>query len=79
MTRLLDQAIAGQSICITPKGRIVKLQPVAVTEDWAAAEYGLRSDQLDQAAGNLLRTGEDLLKSGKALSWAGFKKSERKR
>lgn len=77
MTRLLDQAISGQSIGITHKGRIVKLQPVAVTEDWAAEEYGLRSDQLDQAADNLLRTGEDLLKSGKAVSWGGFKKGKR--
>src|SRR2546422_10553316 len=46
MTRLLDQAIAGHSIGITHKGRIVKLQPVPVTEDWAAEEYGLTSEQL---------------------------------
>ena len=79
MTRLLDQAIAGQSIGITHKGRIVKLQPVPVTEDWAAEDYGLTSEQLDRAASNLLRTGEDLLKSGKTVSWDGFKKGSRKR
>ena len=78
MTRLLDQAIAGQSIGITHKGRIVKLQPVPVTEDWAAEEYGLTSEQLDRAATHLLQTGEDLLKSGKTVSWDGFKKGKRK-
>ena len=78
MTRLLDQAIAGQSIGITHKGRIVKLQPVPVTEDWAAEEYELTSEELDRAARNLLQTGEDLLKSGKTVAWAGFKKGKRK-
>ena len=63
MTRLLDQAIAGQSIGITHKGRIIKLQPVPVTEDWAAAEYGLTSEELDRAAENLLKTGEKLLRT----------------
>jgi hypothetical protein len=74
MTRLLDQAIAGESIGITHKGRIIKLQPVPVTEDWAAAEYGLSGDELDQAAANLLKTGEELLDSGKAVAWEQFKK-----
>ncbi len=78
MTRLLDQAIAGQSIGITHKGRIVKLQPVPVTEDWAAEEYGLTGEQLDRAASNLLETGKDLLKSGRAVPWDGFKKGKRK-
>ena len=78
LSRLLDQAISGQSIGITHKGRIVKLQPVPVTEDWAAEEYGLTSEQLDRAASNLLQAGEDLLQSGKTVSWNGFKKGKRK-
>jgi len=74
MTRWLDEAIAGRAIGITHKGRVVKLQPVPVTEDWASEEYGLSSEELDQAAANLIRTGEELLKSGKAVSWNEFKK-----
>jgi len=74
MTRWLDEAIAGRAIGITHKGRVVKLQPVPVTEDWASDEYGLSSEELDQAAANLIRTGEELLKSGKAVSWNEFKK-----
>ena len=77
ITRWLDQAIAGQSIGITHKGRIVKLQPVPVTEDWAAEEYGLTGEQLDKAAANLLKTGEVLLQSGKTISWEQFKKRRR--
>ena len=38
MTRWLDQAFAGQSIGITHKGWIIKLQPLPVTEDWALVE-----------------------------------------
>jgi len=75
MTRLLDQAIAGHSIGITHKGRIIKLQPVPVTEDWATAEYGLTSEELDRAAENLLKTGEKLLRTGKTVSWNNFKKN----
>ena len=75
MTRLLDQAIAGHSIGITHKGRIIKLQPVPVTEDWATAEYGLTSEELDRAAENLLKTGEKLLGSGKTVSWNKFKRT----
>jgi len=78
MTRWLDQAIAGESIGITHKGRIVKLQPVPVTEDWAASEYGLTGEELDRAAKNLLKTGDELIKSGKAVSWTDFKKRQRK-
>ncbi len=74
MTRLLDQAIAGQSIGITHKGRIIKLQPVPVIEDWAAAEYGLTSEELDRAGENLLKAGQKLLQSGKTVSWDEFKK-----
>ena len=74
MSRWLDQAIAGQSIGITHKGRIVKLQPVPVTEDWAAEEYGLTGEDLDRAADRLLKTGEELLRSGKSASWEEFKK-----
>jgi antitoxin (DNA-binding transcriptional repressor) of toxin-antitoxin stability system len=74
MTRWLDQAIAGHSIGITHRGRVIKLQPVPVTEDWAAEEYGLGSGELDQAAGHLLRAGEELLASGKTVSWNEFKK-----
>jgi antitoxin (DNA-binding transcriptional repressor) of toxin-antitoxin stability system len=77
MTRLLDQAIAGESIGITHNGRIIKLQPVPVTEDWAAAEYGLSGDEVDQAAANLLRTGEKLLASGEAIAWDQFKKQRK--
>jgi len=74
MTRWLDQAIAGQPIGITHKGRIVKLQPVPVTEDWAATEYGLTSEELDRAGENLLKAGQKLLQSGKTVSWDEFKK-----
>lgn len=74
MTRWLDEALAGKSIGITHKGRIVKLQPVPVTEDWAAEEYGLTDEELDRAAAKLLDQGEELLKSGKTVSWAEFKK-----
>jgi antitoxin (DNA-binding transcriptional repressor) of toxin-antitoxin stability system len=74
MSRWLDQAIAGQSIGITHKGRIVKLQPVPVTEDWAAEEYGLTGEELDRAADRLLKAGEELLRSGKTTSWDEFKK-----
>ena len=74
MSRWLDQAIAGQAIGITHKGRIVKLQPVPVTEDWAAEEYELTGDELDRAAANLLQTGEVLLGSGKTVSWGELKK-----
>jgi antitoxin (DNA-binding transcriptional repressor) of toxin-antitoxin stability system len=79
MTRLLDQAIAGEAIGITHKGRIIKLQPVPVTEDWAAAEYGLTGDELDRAAANLLKKGEELLDSGKAISFDAFKKRRKVR
>lgn len=74
MSRWLDQAIAGQSIGITHKGRIVKLQPVPVTEDWAAEEYGLTGEELDRAADRLLKAGEEMLGSGKTTSWDEFKK-----
>jgi len=76
MTRLLDQAIAGHSIGITHKGRIIKLQPVPVTEDWGAAEYGLTGEELDRAAENLLKTGEKLLRTGKTVSWNNFKNNQ---
>jgi len=74
MTRWLDQAIAGQSIGITHKGRIIKLQPVPVTEDWAADEYGLTGPELDQASENILRAGKKLIDSGRTVSWNEFKK-----
>ena len=77
MTRLLDQAIAGESIGITHKGRIIKLQPVPITEDWASAEYGLSGDELDRAATNLLASGEKLLASGKTVPWEQFKRSRK--
>lgn len=77
MTRWLDEAIAGKAIGITHKGRIVKLQPVPVTEDWAAAEYQMTGEELDQAASRVLEKGEDLLSSGKAISWVEFKKRHR--
>ena len=74
MTRWLDQAIAGQSIGITQKGRIVKLQPVPVPEDWAAQEYGLTTAELDRAAANLIKAGDKHLASGKTVSWDDLKK-----
>jgi antitoxin (DNA-binding transcriptional repressor) of toxin-antitoxin stability system len=74
MTRWLNQAIAGQSIGITHKGRIIKLQPVPVTEDWAADEYSLTGAELDRASENLLRKGKELLESGRTISWEQFKK-----
>ncbi len=74
MTRWLDEAIAGKSIGITHKGRIVKLQPVPVTEDWAAAEDQMTGEELDEAARRVLQKGEELLSSGKAISWEEFKK-----
>jgi hypothetical protein len=79
MTRWLDQAIAGESIGITHKGRIVKLQPVTVVEDWAGEEYGLSGKQLDKAAEHLLRTGEKLLASEGAVHWETFKKQRKGR
>ena len=45
-----------------------------VTEDWAAEEYGLESEELDRAADNLLKGGRALLESGQAVSWNKFKK-----
>ena len=74
MTRWLDQAIAGESIGITHKGRIIKLQPVEVIEDWAAEEYGLTGAELDRAAQNLLRTGREQLEAGQTVPWERFKK-----
>ena len=74
ITRWLDQAVSGQSIGITYKGRIIKLQPVPVTEDWAAEEYGLESEEMDRAADDLLKAGRALLESGQAVSWDKFKK-----
>jgi len=75
MTRWLDQALAGESIGITHKGRIIKLQPVSVIEDWAAAEYGLSGEELDRAATNLLKDGQEVLARGEAVGWENFKKS----
>jgi hypothetical protein len=74
MTRWLDEAIAGESIGITHKGRIVKLQPVPVTEDWAVEEYGLTGPELERAAAKLLQTGQELIESGQTVSWDEFKK-----
>ncbi|HWV99174.1 MAG TPA: type II toxin-antitoxin system Phd/YefM family antitoxin [Candidatus Acidoferrum sp.] len=74
MTRLLDQAIAGESIGITHKGRVIKLQPVPVTEDWAAQEYGLSGAELDRAAERLLNAGKETLESGRAVAWEKFKR-----
>jgi antitoxin (DNA-binding transcriptional repressor) of toxin-antitoxin stability system len=78
MTRWLDEALAGKSIGITHKGRIVKLQPVPVTEDWAAAEYQMSGEELDQASSRVLEKGQELLSTGKAIAWEEFKK-QRKR
>jgi hypothetical protein len=47
---------------------------VPITEDWAVVEYGLTGEELDRAAANLLKTGGDLMASGKAVSWEQFKK-----
>ena len=74
MTHLLDQAIAGESIGITHKGRVIKLQPVPVTEDWAAQEYGLSGAELDRAAERLLSAGREMLESGRTESWEKFKR-----
>jgi antitoxin (DNA-binding transcriptional repressor) of toxin-antitoxin stability system len=74
MTRWLDEAIAGKSVGITHKGRIVKLQPVPVMEDWAAEEYGLTAAELDQAAEKVLQAGKKLLRSGQTVAWDEFKK-----
>jgi prevent-host-death family protein len=74
MTRLLDRAIAGESIGITHKGRVIKLQPVPITEDWAAEEYGLTGAELDRAADRLLKAGEKVLETGHAVSWEKFKR-----
>jgi antitoxin (DNA-binding transcriptional repressor) of toxin-antitoxin stability system len=77
ITRWLDEAIEGQSIGITHKGHIIKLQPVPITEDWAAAEYGLTSEELDRAAENLLKAGKKLLESGKTVPWGEFKRRQK--
>ncbi len=74
ITHWLDLAIAGHPIGITHKGRVVKLQPVPVTEDWAAEEYGLTGEELDKAAENIIKTGKSLLESGQTVSWDKFKK-----
>jgi antitoxin (DNA-binding transcriptional repressor) of toxin-antitoxin stability system len=74
MTRWLDQAISGHSIGITHKGRIIKLQPVPVTEDWAVDEYGLTAAEIHRASESLLRKGKDLLESGQTIAWEQFKK-----
>ncbi len=73
LTRWLDRALAGESVGITHKGRIVKLQPVPVAEDWAAADYGLTGEELDRAAANLSRAGEELLAPRRTVSWDRFK------
>jgi hypothetical protein len=77
LTRWLDLAIAGEAVGITHKGRIIKLQPVPVIEHWAADEYGLTGDELDQAAANLLKTGDELLASGKTVLWDELKKRKK--
>jgi hypothetical protein len=59
------------------KGRVVKLQPVPITEDWAAEEYGLTGEELDRAAEHLLKTGENLLGSGDVVSWPEFRKGRK--
>jgi antitoxin (DNA-binding transcriptional repressor) of toxin-antitoxin stability system len=74
MTRWLDEAIEGKPIGITHKGRIIKLQPVPVTEDWAAQEYDLTSGELDDIAANLVKTGAELLATRKVISWDKLKK-----
>jgi antitoxin (DNA-binding transcriptional repressor) of toxin-antitoxin stability system len=79
LTHWLDRAIAGQAIAVTHKGRVIKLQPVTVTEDWAAEEYGMTSEELDEAAERLLKKGEALLASGQAVPWSEFKKRRKKR
>ena len=79
LTRWLDVAIAGRAIGITHKGRIVKLQPVAVIEDWAAEEYDLSGAELDKAAENLVHTGQKVLESGAAIPWATIKKQRKAR
>lgn len=78
LTRWLDQAIEGESIGITHKGRIIKLQPVPVVEDWAAEEYGLSGAELDRAAKKLLHTGKELLQSGQTVSWTKFSKRRKR-
>lgn len=77
MTRLLDEAIAGKAVGITHKGRIIKLQPVPVIEDWAAQEYDLTSGELDTIAANLLKSGEELLAAGKSVSWEKVRKKRK--
>jgi hypothetical protein len=77
LSRWLDLAVAGQAVGITHKGRIIKLQPVPVIEDWAADEYGLTGDELDRAAANLLKSGDELLAAGKAVSWDELKKRKK--
>jgi len=74
LTRFLDKAIAGESIGITHKGRVIKLQPVRITEDWAAEEYGLTGEELDRASKRLLDKGEQALAAGDTVSWQDFKK-----
>jgi antitoxin (DNA-binding transcriptional repressor) of toxin-antitoxin stability system len=79
VTRWLDEAIAGRAIGITYKGRIIKLQPVPVIEDWAAEEYGLTGLELDRVASNLLSSGEELLRSEKTVSRNAIHKARKTR
>ena len=57
----------------------MKLQPVAITEDWAAEEYGMTGEELDRAAESLLKSGEELLASGQAVPWSKFRERRKKR
>jgi antitoxin (DNA-binding transcriptional repressor) of toxin-antitoxin stability system len=79
LTRWLDQAIEGQSIGITHKGKVIKLQPVEIVEDWAATKCGLSNSKLDEAAQRVHAEGEKLLKSGKSVSWQDFKRRKKAR
>ena len=68
LTKWLDQAIEGKAVGITHKGHVIKLQPVPITEDWAAEEYGLTGEQLDRISINLLHSGEEAIRKGQTRS-----------
>src|SRR5437879_3772046 len=76
LTRWLDEAISGKSIGITHKGCVIKLQPVAVTEDWASEEYGLTPPlNWTRLPPTCLRAGKRCSPQGKPFAGANSKKA----
>jgi antitoxin (DNA-binding transcriptional repressor) of toxin-antitoxin stability system len=72
LSALLRKALAGQEIGIVCNGRIVALRPVEVTAtDYAAAEYGIVGNEIQNVAANLHGKAKKAVKSGKARAFDG--------